>query len=169
MNLVKTQDDYAMVLSFATFAEDTLGRLLIAYLRDCTATTDLIDGFNAPLGTFSARIKASYSIGLVTKQQFDDLEILRRVRNKFAHNWEEMSLEKGEIKAMLGKLSGYTFDVEPVESVGRERLINSMISCCAELQIFLSKIEDKSLPKIPDVSFRLTTVAPGKLQGTSNP
>ena len=38
LSLVGAQDDRAMVLSLATFIEDTLGRLLIAYFRDCKAT-----------------------------------------------------------------------------------------------------------------------------------
>ena len=47
--LVRAQDDRVMVLSLATFIEDTLGRLLLEYFRDCKATRELVDGFNAPL------------------------------------------------------------------------------------------------------------------------
>lgn len=43
MRLVGKQDERAMVLSLATFIEDTLGRLLLAYFRDCKATRDLIE------------------------------------------------------------------------------------------------------------------------------
>jgi hypothetical protein len=110
MSIVHKQDDYAMVLSLATFIEDVLGRLLLAYFRDCKATQELIDGFNAPLGTLSSRIKATYAFGLVNEVQFKDMEILRKIRNRHAHNWEGISLADNDIKALIGQLSGYVFD-----------------------------------------------------------
>ncbi|WP_108126748.1 hypothetical protein [Saccharospirillum mangrovi] len=67
------QDDQAMVLSLATFLEGTLGRILLAYFRSCKATKDLVEGFNAPLGTFDSRIKAVYAFGLVTDDQYSVL------------------------------------------------------------------------------------------------
>ena len=84
--VIDKQDDRAMVLSLATFVEDSLGRLLIAYLRTCKATKELVEGFNAPLGTLGARIKAAYALGLLTVEQYKDIEILRKVRNEFAHD-----------------------------------------------------------------------------------
>ena len=92
LSLVGTQDDPSMILALATFLEDTLGRLLLAYLRSCKAARELVEGFNAPLGTFGARTKAAYAFGLLTKAQYEDIEILRKVRNQFAHNWEGVSL-----------------------------------------------------------------------------
>lgn len=157
ISLINKQDDYALVLSLATFLEDTLGRILLAYFRDCKATRELVEGFNAPLGTFSSRIKAAYSFGLLMKEQFEDLETLRRVRNKFAHNWEGVGLEQPDIKAMIGKLHCYTMDQKPIEGGCREKLVGSLTVCCIELQIFLARLESKEQPKAPDVSFRLTT------------
>jgi len=52
-------DDRGLVLTIAAFAEDTLERLLLDYLRGPAQANELINGFNAPLGTFSARIKAT--------------------------------------------------------------------------------------------------------------
>jgi len=106
MSEIRKQGDQAMVLSLGTFLEDTLGRLLLAYFRSCKATKDLVEGFNAPLGTFGSRIKAVYAFGLVTEEQFQDMEILRKVRNQFAHNWEDISFERNDIQALIGQLSG---------------------------------------------------------------
>lgn len=126
MTTVRQQDDYAMVLSVATYIEETLGRLLLAYFRDCKATCELIDGFNAPLGTLSSRIKAGYAFGLVTEEQFKDMEILRKIRNRHAHNWEGISLSEPDIKALIGQLSGYTVDHQPIKGGERERLFETL-------------------------------------------
>lgn len=160
MSEIKKQDDQAMVLSLATFLEDTLGRLLLAYFRSCKATKDLVEGFNAPLGTFGSRVKAVYAFGLVTDDQFKDMEILRKVRNHFAHNWEGISFERNDIQALVGQLSCYTFDHKPIEGGTREKLLGTLSTCCMELQIFLGRLVDGMTVRAPDVSHRLSVVLP---------
>lgn len=160
MSSIGKQDDQAMVLSLATFLEDTLGRLLVAYFRSCKATTELVEGFNAPLGTFGSRIKAVYAFGLVTDEQFKDMEILRKVRNHFAHNWEGVSFERNDIQALIGQLSGYTVDHKPIEGGPRVKLLGTLSTCCMELQVFLGRLVDGKTERAPDVSHRLTVVPP---------
>lgn len=110
MRVIRKQDDRAMVLSLAAFAEDTLGRLLLAYLVQCKQAKELVGGFNAPLGTFSARIKAAYAMGLLLHEQHDDLDVARKIRNHFAHDWEGVTLERNDIHAMIGQLHCHTFE-----------------------------------------------------------
>lgn len=160
LGLVGAQDDRAMVLSLAAFIEDTLGRLLLAYFRSCKATRELVDGFSAPLGTLGARIKAAYAFGLTTDEQYKDMEILRKVRNQVAHNWEGISLDHHRIQSLVGQLSCYTFDHLPIEGGARERLLRTLSTCCIELQVFLGRVESGKADKAPDVSHRLTTVMP---------
>jgi hypothetical protein len=99
----KPCDRLNLVLCLASFAEEALGRLLIGYLREPKQAKELVEGFNAPLGTLATRIKAAFAMGLISREQFEDLEILRRIRNEFAHNWEEVSLEHGDLKSLVGK------------------------------------------------------------------
>ncbi|WP_270173766.1 MltR family transcriptional regulator [Diaphorobacter sp. ED-3] len=160
MSLIQKQDDQAMVLSLATFLEDTLGRLLLAYFRSCKATKELIEGFNAPLGTFGSRIKAVYAFGLVTDDQYKDMEILRKIRNHFAHNWEGVSFERNDIQALVGQLSCYTVDHRTIEGGPREKLLGTLSTCCMELQVFLGRLVDGMVEKAPDVSHRLSIVPP---------
>lgn len=162
LSLVGKQDDRAMVLSLATFLEDTLGRLVLAYFRTCKATKELVEGFNAPLGTLGSRIKASYAFGLVTEDQFKDMEILRKVRNQFAHNWEGVSLERNDIQAMIGQLSGYTVDHKPIQGGAREKMLGTLSTCCMELQVFLGRLEEGKVERAPDVSHRLTVIPPAE-------
>lgn len=160
MTEIRRQDDQAMVLSLATFLEDTLGRLLLAYFRSSKVTKELVEGFNAPLGTFGSRIKAVYAFGLATDEQFKDMEILRKVRNHFAHNWEGVAFERNDIQALIGQLSGYTVDHKPIEGGPREKLLGTLSTCCMELQVFLGRLVDGMTERAPDVSHRLTVVPP---------
>lgn len=162
LTLIGGQDDRAMVLSLATFIEDTLGRLLLAYFRNCKATRDLVDGFSAPLGTLGSRIKAVYSFGLVTQEQYKDMELLRKIQNEFAHDWEGVTLERNDIKAMAGELSCYTLDRKPINGGVREKLLGTLSTCCIELQVFLGRLDARKVEKAPDVSHRLSTAPPAE-------
>jgi DNA-binding MltR family transcriptional regulator len=160
MRLMQDHDDRAMILSMGSFIEEELGRLLLAYFRNCKATRDLIEGFNAPLGTLGARIKAVYAFGLVGDDQFKDMEILRKVRNLFAHDWEGISLERNDVAALIGQLSGYSFEGVSKEGTPRERLTRTIGCIATELHIFAGRILLGKQNKAHDVSFRLTTTPP---------
>ncbi len=38
------------------------------------------------MGTFAARAAAAQALGLISTDEFDDLQCIRKVRNDFAHN-----------------------------------------------------------------------------------
>jgi hypothetical protein len=77
-DLVRDQHGRVLVLSIASFAEECLARLIKAYLRNTKAVDELLEGFNAPLGTFAARIKIASALGLLSGSQFKNLEIMRK-------------------------------------------------------------------------------------------
>lgn len=80
-------DERSLILNLAAFAEDTLERLLLNYLRESKQAKELVAGFNAPLGTFSARIRAAFVLGLMDRDDYLTLDLFRKIRNKFAHSW----------------------------------------------------------------------------------
>lgn len=65
--------------------DDLLGRTIAARLVESPEVGKLLDGFNAPLGSFSARIVAALGLGVISQREFDDLHIIRKIRNDFAH------------------------------------------------------------------------------------
>jgi len=73
------------VLVSCSFLDELLRRILLAYLIEGKHSTDLVDGFNAPLGTFSARIRAVSALGLLMSYEVEHCELMRRIRNRFSH------------------------------------------------------------------------------------
>jgi len=69
----------------AGFLEEQLKRILLAFMLEGAKADELIEGANAPLGTFSARTTACHVLGLITDNERDDLNLIRRIRNDFAH------------------------------------------------------------------------------------
>lgn len=126
-------DERGLILAIASFAEDALGDLIRTFLLPGESATQLLDGFNAPIGTFSTRIKMAYSLGLVTKRQYEDLDRLRRIRNEFAHNWEPISFADQKIAAHISALHFSTMDDE-FPSSPQEKVRTSFGALLVELR-----------------------------------
>ena len=155
-HLTRDEDERGLVLSVAAFAEDCLGRLLGAYLREGKAASDLIEGFNAPLGTLSARIKAGYAIGLLTDEQHKDLELTRKIRNEFAHNWEGCSFKTQKVKDWIACMSDSRLD-DKVAETPKEKFHTTMDCTLVELE-YLSSTLGKNGQKVPVVAIHLSSV-----------
>ncbi|EHT7313163.1 hypothetical protein KYI65_004400 [Escherichia coli] len=137
-------DERGLILSLAAFSEDALGKMLLTFMLDNKASKELIEGFNAPPGTFSSRIKACFSLGLITEGQYKDLELLRKIRNKFSHSWENISIEDQDISQQIKALSFSRIDFEcPKDNYQK---IKKSISCLLiEIKITTSQIKKKHL------------------------
>jgi DNA-binding MltR family transcriptional regulator len=135
-------DERGLVLALAAFAEEALGDLIEAFLIPGDPAKQLLEGFNAPLGTFSARIKMAYSVGLITKRQHADLDQLRRIRNEFAHNWEPMSFNDQKITAHIRTLHFSSIDDDfPASPI--EKVRTSLASLLIELRSTTNQISKR--------------------------
>ena len=85
------------VLVAASRLDEVLKGLLLAYLRDTKSASDLLDGFNAPLGTFSARAAACHAMGLIDDAEFSDISRIRKIRNTFGHHWKDIDFDRPEV------------------------------------------------------------------------
>ena len=72
-------------LAASAMLDDLLGRTIEAFLIPNKGSKALLDGFSAPLGTFSARIASSFALGLLSEVEYRECELIRKVRNEFAH------------------------------------------------------------------------------------
>lgn len=141
-NVVGEHDERGLILALAAFAEDSLEGLLLAYLVPGKQAKDLVEGFNAPLGTLSARIKAAYALGLLTREQYEDLDVARRIRNAFAHDWAMCSFSRPDIKSLIGKLHAYEENGRPTDRgvQGRSRLMISLLNILMSIRFLASDI-----------------------------
>lgn len=156
---LQSLDERGLVLSLAAFGGDSLATLLKAYLFDNVATKKLLDGFDAPLGTFSARIRATYALGLITKGQYHDLEHLRSIRNMFSHTWESISFLDLNVNRHIEALS-YSNVVESLPTTPREKLESSISFLLVEISAVASQISKKGQRPIA-LGSRLYAGVPG--------
>lgn len=139
---LQDQDERGLILSLSAFAEDTLGSLLKAFMISSEAASQLVEGFNAPLGTFSARIKSTYAFGLISKNQFQDLERLRKIRNEFAHTWKLTSLSQPKIEAHIKAMSYSRID-NVFPETPKDKIRSSITCILLELATNTDKLRKK--------------------------
>lgn len=156
-------DDRGIVLTLAAFAEDTLGLLLLAYMREEKQAKELVEGFNAPFGTFSARIKAAFSLGLMLNDSYNSLEILRKIRNEFAHNWDGVSLDRQDIHARISQLTISSAEDINIKNgcteklTDRYRLQNKMFDVIGDLRL-MAKWMVRDGTKLPLIATKIIPV-----------
>lgn len=96
IKLTLDQDDRSLVLSMTAFLDDALNRLLSAFLIEDKITKKNFNT-NSALSTLDVKIKLAYALGLLTIEQYKDLDAVRRIRNRFAHDWKECILSDPKI------------------------------------------------------------------------
>ncbi|MCV3205570.1 MltR family transcriptional regulator [Mesorhizobium sp. YC-39] len=141
--LLRDEDERGLVLTMAAFAEDLLGRLIRGYLVEVKASGELLDGFNAPLGTLSSRIKGAYALGLLSKEQFADLEHLRKIRNEFAHKWEGCSYARKDIASRIAKMTPSRIPSDDDNKTPKHKLRTSISCVLTELDVLARLIRER--------------------------
>lgn len=80
------KNDRAIAIVGATFLDILLEHTLRAFLVDDEKEVNKLLQPDQPLGTFSGKITMVYCLGLIYKPVRDDLHLVRKIRNEFAHN-----------------------------------------------------------------------------------
>lgn len=83
--------DRSTVIVGAAWLDELLHSILKAKLLPPVSGKGLLEGDGA-LGTFSARIELAYRLGLIDAQFARSLDLVRKTRNLFAHEFEAGSL-----------------------------------------------------------------------------
>jgi hypothetical protein len=100
----KETDRAAAVLT-ASLLENALTDMLKVYLAPSAGSQDdLFDGPMAPLHSFSSKIQISQRLGLISLKLSNDINLIKKIRNEFAHNVHGSNLESGKIREFLTHL-----------------------------------------------------------------
>jgi DNA-binding MltR family transcriptional regulator len=80
--------DRSVAIVWSSLLEDALRSAIERKMRQSLTKSKLKNIFEntSPLATFSARIRLAYAFEVVSKIEHDDLNVIRNIRNEFAHN-----------------------------------------------------------------------------------
>jgi hypothetical protein len=99
----KESDRGAAVLA-GGFTEHYLGNYLGLLVHDSKVGEELF-GATGPLSSFSQRISVAYAFDFITKELYSDLNVVRRIRNHFAHHPLEVSFSSNDVVQLARKLT----------------------------------------------------------------
>lgn len=125
----QAETDRGAALVGAALLDEQLLELLKSHLLKKKQSKELLEGGTAPLGTFSARIKASYCLGLITDLEHKQLQLIRKVRNEFAHHVHGLSFGDDAITALCNNFYDRMPDAKDkgIPRDARARYIDSVI------------------------------------------
>ena len=98
------ESDRGLALVALSAIDDQLRLVLAAFMLEDRRTIDLLEGRNAALGTLAARISACLSLGLIEPLEFDEIETLRKIRNRFAHDLTGASFSNDTVRQLCSNL-----------------------------------------------------------------
>ena len=110
--------------------EDNLYKLILSNMRQISSDDEdkIFSGYG-PLSSFSSKITVSYAFSFIGDKSRRNLNLIRDIRNAFAHTGAALSFETKEVVdvcRLLGKL-----DERPLEHSRKPRLIYQ--DACFEL------------------------------------
>lgn len=146
---LEKQDDRNLSLMLAAYMEDILGSVLLHYLVDGASAKELVTGFNAPLGTFASRTRAAHALGLISDQQSRTLNLIRKIRNQFAHNWELESFDHPSIGGILDSMDIRHIGEAPESPTRRTKFENTSGAILLELQFLNARVQTERLQSRP--------------------
>jgi len=80
------KNDRAVVIVGAAYLDTLLEHIIIAFLVDDPKEVAELLRCDQPLGTYGSRTRAAYCFGLINKTIRDDLRVVGKIRNRFAHD-----------------------------------------------------------------------------------
>jgi len=144
------ESDRGSVLMAAAFIEDKLGYLLEAFfVENEKVCRQLLKG-NGALATFSSKIDLTFLLGLIPENIFNDLHLLRKIRNEFAHTASNISFETPSIKDRTRALS--TLSKEMLRDDTKAYFMRSMTTILTAINMKMENFERCSIQDNFDIS-----------------
>jgi DNA-binding MltR family transcriptional regulator len=97
--------DRVLAIVGAAYLDTAIERLLRGALVDDAEEVNQLLGREGSLSGAAARQRIAWCLGLIESVERDDLRIVARIRNLFAHQYAVMSFDHADVKKLLNRLS----------------------------------------------------------------
>jgi DNA-binding MltR family transcriptional regulator len=128
------ESDRGVVLVSASFLEEALEALLrarfsVRHPKSKSSINPLFDTFG-PLSSFSAKLKISYATDLIAEWMYRDLEIVKKLRNNFAHSVGVARFDLPEVVQLTERLKAADLAVTSItkEAAGTKKAKKTKIT-----------------------------------------
>jgi DNA-binding MltR family transcriptional regulator len=98
------QSDRASAVVAAAVLDQLLERCLIQFLRHDKRGKDWLFGVYKPLSSLKAKTDLAHLLGVITEEERVELDIVRQVRNDFAHKFDTLTFKDAKVQQLCGRL-----------------------------------------------------------------
>jgi Mannitol repressor len=113
--LLYEESDRGCVLVSASFLDENLKNLLKQILKRKKLSNNKIKDLtnaNGPLGTFSSRIVMSYVFDIISCEVYENLEIIRAIRNDFAHSSDRTDFSQSDLETRVRSMKSSEYPIK---------------------------------------------------------
>ena len=96
--------DRVIAIVGAAYLDSMLDKLLRVVFIQAADDVDRLLRPDGPLGSNGARYQLCYCLGLITREQRDDLKIVAKIRNTFAHDFKATSFDVAPLRDYCASL-----------------------------------------------------------------
>ena len=120
-NEFRSESDRGATILASVWIEHLLERKLKAlFTAGNSKTRQKLYSLNGPFSSFSSKILAVYSLGWIDSDIYDDINLVRRIRNVFAHKLHGIDLESPKIRKLIDEFkipSRHCYDWNELQAV----------------------------------------------------
>lgn len=103
-DVLNDESDLGCVLIVASYIDHALASLLKRYFIESRAVDKLLESPRGSISSFASRCDLAYCLGLIPKSFYQNLEILGKIRNTFAHSYLSLGLADDNIAPLVSSL-----------------------------------------------------------------
>jgi mannitol operon repressor len=131
---LQKETDRGLPLVGAALIDEKLLETLGAFLQAVKAADNLLTKPNAPLGTFAARLDACFALGLVDDHEYGEINLVRKIRNLFAHSRHGITFADERVQGLCASLTSELPSGGGDDPSARYRFTNSVV--CLVLRLY---------------------------------
>jgi DNA-binding MltR family transcriptional regulator len=141
------ESDRATAVLGAAFVDWRLRQLIESFLIDEKDEMEELLAPDKPLGSLGARIRASYCMGLISKNEAYDLRRITEIRNLFAHQIHGLSFDDDAVRNECNRFKmGKRW---PSTSTPRDKFVYGVANLAIMIKSYAENIRDRRVIK-PD-------------------
>jgi len=99
------ESDRAQIIILSAWIDESLKvKLLNEFGKGNSKARRALFSNNGPFATFSAKVNVAYCAGWIAADMYHDIQVLRKLRNEFAHRYNPVSLNDEKYRTLLESL-----------------------------------------------------------------
>lgn len=111
------ENDRSLAIVGAALIDEQLEELLTSFFIDQPKITRTLLSPTGALGSFGVRNQLAYALGLIDKFTFNDIKLIQKIRNQFAHISTDIDFSDDKLQGLVSTLEIPQW-VEAVQWIG---------------------------------------------------